>query len=290
MKPVPYLDECANSAEFYVNRVIKEFKESDPVQVQWARTWMGAIKAMVEYVTDYHRAGVTWNVKSGAAASAPASSKPAAAAPAAAKPAVAAAAPAAAAAAKSGLFAELSKGTGITSGLKKVDKSQMTHKNPELRATSVVPAAAAPAASAVAKKAAPVADKPPVLELQGKKWAIEYQKDNKSIVLDDVNQKQTVYVYKCTGSVIQVKGKVNQITLDSCKKTAIVFDGCMASCEIINCQSVQVQGTHFILSFFPFVFYSPPSLTISLCPLCLYHFVFFSLTPFSLSLSCCVCV
>lgn len=38
------------------------------------------------------------------------------------------------------LLGELSKGT---SGLRKVDKSEMTHKNPELRATSVVPASAA---------------------------------------------------------------------------------------------------------------------------------------------------
>jgi adenylyl cyclase-associated protein len=36
------------------------------------------------------------------------------------------------------ILGELSKGTG---GLRKVDKSEMTHKNPELRATSVVPAA-----------------------------------------------------------------------------------------------------------------------------------------------------
>jgi adenylyl cyclase-associated protein len=36
------------------------------------------------------------------------------------------------------VLGELSKGTG---GLRKVDKSEMTHKNPELRATSVVPAA-----------------------------------------------------------------------------------------------------------------------------------------------------
>jgi len=28
----------------------------------------------------------------------------------------------------------------VTKGLKKVDKSEMTHKNPELRASSVVPA------------------------------------------------------------------------------------------------------------------------------------------------------
>jgi hypothetical protein len=38
------------------------------------------------------------------------------------------------------MFAELQKGGGVTSGLKKVDKSQMTHKNAALRATSKVSA------------------------------------------------------------------------------------------------------------------------------------------------------
>jgi hypothetical protein len=40
------------------------------------------------------------------------------------------------------------QGEGITAHLKKVDKSQMTHKNPELRASSVVKAAEKPAAAA----------------------------------------------------------------------------------------------------------------------------------------------
>jgi adenylyl cyclase-associated protein len=38
------------------------------------------------------------------------------------------------------VFAELNRGEDVTSGLRKVDKSEMTHKNPALRATSVVPA------------------------------------------------------------------------------------------------------------------------------------------------------
>ena len=43
----------------------------------------------------------------------------------------------------SGMFAALNKGEGVTSGLKKVDKSEMTHKNPELRGTGVVAATGA---------------------------------------------------------------------------------------------------------------------------------------------------
>lgn len=42
------------------------------------------------------------------------------------------------------MFAELNRGEEVTKGLRKVDKSEMTHKNPALRASSVVPASTAP--------------------------------------------------------------------------------------------------------------------------------------------------
>jgi adenylyl cyclase-associated protein len=38
----------------------------------------------------------------------------------------------------SAVFAQLNQGEAITSGLRKVDKSKMTHKNPELRASGMV--------------------------------------------------------------------------------------------------------------------------------------------------------
>lgn len=44
------------------------------------------------------------------------------------------------------VFSELNRGEDVTKGLRKVDKSEMTHKNPALRASSVVPATAPSAA------------------------------------------------------------------------------------------------------------------------------------------------
>lgn len=38
----------------------------------------------------------------------------------------------------SSVFAQLNQGEGVTKGLRKVDKSEMTHKNPELRSAGVV--------------------------------------------------------------------------------------------------------------------------------------------------------
>merc|ERR1712223_487802 len=61
-------------------------------------------------------------------------------------------------------------------------------------------------------------------ELDGKKWVVEYMKDNPSVNISDAQPNQTVYIFKCTGTTIKINGKVNAITLD-----------------FINCQSVQMQ-------------------------------------------------
>ena len=41
----------------------------------------------------------------------------------------------------------------------------------------------------------------------------------------------------------QVRGKLNAITMDSCTKTGLVFEDLVASCEIVNSASVEVQCT-----------------------------------------------
>lgn len=47
----------------------------------------------------------------------------------------------------------------------------------------------------------------------------------------------------CIISVLQVHGKVNAITLDSCTRTGLVFQDLVSSCEVVNCTSVEVQST-----------------------------------------------
>lgn len=72
-------------------------------------------------------------------------------------------------------------------------------------------------------------------------------------MIEDVNNKQTVYIYKCVNSTIQVKGKVNSITLDSCKKTAVVFEDAISMVEFVNCQSVKCQVNCGVTGVFTFV-------------------------------------
>ena len=40
----------------------------------------------------------------------------------------------------------------------------------------------------------------------------------------------------------QVTGKINSITLDSCKKVGLVYGDVVSTVDIVNCQSVQVNA------------------------------------------------
>jgi len=109
--------------------------------------------------------------------------------------------------------------------------------------TSVVPAKEAKESTPSASKGGKETAKPPKLTLDGSKWSVEWQVGNKNIVIADTEPKHTVYIYKCSNCVVQVKGKVNAITVDDCTKTAVVFETVVASFEIVNCRSVEVQVT-----------------------------------------------
>lgn len=109
------------------------------------------------------------------------------------------------------LFAELNKGEDVTRGLKKVTADMQTHKNPNLRSgpgpiPSAKPGIGPKPGSGPAAQFGKPADKPPRKELEGKKWMIEYQKNQTGIIIGETEMNQVVYVYKCEGSTIQVKG------------------------------------------------------------------------------------
>ncbi|KAB0379178.1 hypothetical protein FD755_006962 [Muntiacus reevesi] len=87
----------------------------------------------------------------------------------------------------------------------------------------------------------PVTKKEPaLLELEGKKWRVENQENVSSLVIEDTELKQVAYIFKCVNSTLQIKGKINSITVDNCKKLRLVFDD-VGIVEIINSKDVKVQ-------------------------------------------------
>jgi adenylyl cyclase-associated protein len=122
-----------------------------------------------------------------------------------------------------------------------VSKDEMTHKNPALRASSVVADGAIKKPSAAPVKSAVAAKKPPKIEQNGNKWLIENFEGNNDLKIEDGTPKTAVLFVKCTKSLLQVPGKINTLSIDSCVKSQVLVDSCVAQIEIINCTSVQIQ-------------------------------------------------
>jgi len=222
--PTSYLEENINAAQYYIIRVMKEFKEKEKMHVEWTAAYTQILNELKDYVKKYHTTGLAWNPKGGNVADAKVSTPAAAPAP----------TPAAAPAAKpdtNKLFAELNRGEGVTSGLRKVDPSERKQK----------PVSNVVKASATTTKAAEVSSKPSRQVLDGNKWSIENFVGNKNIVIENTEIKHLVYIYNCVDCTIQIKGKVNAITIDNCKKTGIVIDSVVSAVDIVNAKSVQLQ-------------------------------------------------
>ena len=93
-------------------------------------------------------------------------------------------------------------------------------------------------------------DKSPSMRQDGKKWMVEYFKGDQTLTIDNVEMNQTVYIWKCENSVVKINGKCNNVIVDSCKKTGVVFDSTVSGCNVINSSG---QGFNRVLLNFPWI-------------------------------------
>ncbi|KAM8767400.1 adenylyl cyclase-associated protein 2 isoform 2-T3 [Acanthopagrus schlegelii] len=250
-KPGPYVKEMNDAATFYTNRVLKDYKETDRRHVDWVRSYLSIWTEMQAFIKQHHTVGLVWS-KSGPIAppslfdplSAPCQPPPPPPPPPPGPPPVFTdddSQPQAggAMAQHSALFAQLNQGMDITKGLKHVSDEKKTHKNPNLRSQATPVKTKSPgngnSPRAVAQK------RPPLLELEGKKWRVENFEQAHDLVIEETELKQVVYVFSCNNSTLQVKGKINSIIVDNCKKLGLVFENVVGIVEIINSKSVQLQ-------------------------------------------------
>ncbi|KAL3136825.1 hypothetical protein ABBQ38_005537 [Trebouxia sp. C0009 RCD-2024] len=274
--PAQHVEESWQSAEFFANKVMMEFRNSDSRHVDWVKALKQVFQQLKSYVKQHHAAGPAWNGipfkdfkpdSPGAAAPSPvpaSAPKPQPAAgpsrggPAAPPPpppgtllqpkAPAGSTSSAAGASSSSMsavFSQLNKGGTVTSGLKKVTDDMKT-KNRADRSGAVpssAPSATKSSTSAAGKAAVPTSAPPRTELVLGRKWCVENHTGNRSLTIDQTDAKQSVYIFNCSNCTVQVQGKVNAITLDSCSRTGLVFQDLVSSCEVVNCSSVEVQST-----------------------------------------------
>ncbi|XP_011629808.1 adenylyl cyclase-associated protein 1 isoform X2 [Pogonomyrmex barbatus] len=231
--PAPYVKEMNDAGQFYTNRVLKDWKEKDKIHIDWCKAWVQTLTDLQQYVRQHHTTGLVWG-KSAAPMGIPPPPPP--------SMPIGDIGPMTVNDDRSALFAQINQGEDITKSLKKVTSDMQTHKNPALRsgpAPFKAPTVNAAPMKSVLPANAPI-DKPPVFTKDGKKWLVEYHK-GENLVIDNVEMNNVIYMFRCQDSTLTIKGKVNSIVMDSCRKSSVVFDSVVSSIEFVNCQSVQMQ-------------------------------------------------
>uniref|UniRef100_A0A2M4A5M3 Putative adenylate cyclase-associated protein cap/srv2p n=1 Tax=Anopheles triannulatus TaxID=58253 RepID=A0A2M4A5M3_9DIPT len=242
--PAPYVKEMNDAGQFYTNRVLKDWKEKDVTHVEWARLWIQTLTELQQFIKQHHTTGLVWSGKNKPTVLGGSGAPPP-------PPPIGGLPPPLPIADlklsdqdddRSALFAQINQGADITKGLKKVTSDMQTHKNPSLR-SGPAPYKAPPTTvtNGTRLASAPAVSKPPTFTRDGKKWLIEYQKNNTDLLVENAEMNNVVYMFRCEGSTLQIKGKINSVVMDSCKKCSLVFDTMVSSAEFVNCQSVQMQ-------------------------------------------------
>ncbi|XP_057554575.1 adenylyl cyclase-associated protein 2 [Hippopotamus amphibius kiboko] len=253
-KPGPYVKEMNDAATFYTNRVLKDYKHSDLRHVDWVKSYLNIWSELQAYIKEHHTTGLTWS-KTGPVASTAAALSALSLGPGLPPPPPPPPPPGPpplfesegrneeTSPSRSALFAQLNQGEAITKGLRHVTDDKKTYKNPSLRAhggqtlsptKSHTPGPKSPQSHPPKKHA-------PVLGLEGKKWRVEYQEDRNDLVISETELRQVAYIFKCNKSTLQIKGKINSIIIDNCKKFGLVFDNAVGIVEVINSKDIQMQ-------------------------------------------------
>ncbi|PNS16819.1 Adenylyl cyclase-associated protein [Sphaceloma murrayae] len=276
-KPADYIGEVVGGVQMFGNRILKEYKEKDPNHVAYVRAYVELWKGLQEYTKKHYPTGVQWNnsgvdlaeaLKSGdetpAVTSAPPPPPPPGAAggppppPPPPPPMPTLDAFPAPPKAKSGgdmgaVFDQLNKGESVTAGLKKVDRSQMTHKNPSLRASGAVPERTKSSDSLSSQRSKGPGPKPKPesmrtkkegkKELDGNKWYIENFDSPSAPIELEVELTHSILISRCKNTTVILKGKANAVSIDNCSRTNLIVENLISSVDVVKCPNFALQVT-----------------------------------------------
>lgn len=243
--PGPYVKEMNDASQFYTNKVLVAYKEKDKTHVEWARAWISFLTELQAFIKVNHTTGLTWNPRgvevTAGVSQANGSQRGPPLPPPPPPPAdfFADGDKGGADIGRQALLQSLNQGTEITKNLKRVTADQQTHKNPALRTSGPTPYKPPVASKPLGRVSPPRGT--PKFALEGKKWCVEFQSGKQELTINETEMSQSINIYKCDDITVIVKGKVNSITVDSCKKLALVFDDIVSVVEFINCQRIQTQ-------------------------------------------------
>ncbi|CAN3368659.1 adenylyl cyclase-associated protein [Diutina catenulata] len=281
--PVSFVGDSRDSAKFWSDRVLKDCKDQpdNGVQVAWVSAFMDVFDQLKKYVKEHATKGLVWNSTGLGRPLAEVLNEQGAPTPSGVSvtPAKSKSSTSTASGATGGpppppppppsdflnatdgqdgkeggmtaVFADLNQGADITKGLKKVDKSQMTHKNPELRNKKPLPpkkpakfssTGGTPSnATASSSTTTSPPKKQPRVELVDNKWMIEGQYDCTSPIVIEAERHQSVFIGHCDVATVQIKGKANAISISETKSVGLVVDSLISGIDVIKSEKFGLQ-------------------------------------------------
>ncbi|KAF2174619.1 hypothetical protein K469DRAFT_705815 [Zopfia rhizophila CBS 207.26] len=277
-KPHEHISELFGGAQIFGNKVLKEYKDKpDKINVDWVQAYYKLFKSLSEYAKRHHTTAVAWNkdgigakeaaklVKNSSTGAPTTNGPPTPPAPAGGAPPpppppppLPPSMPPASkpkAPDMGAVFNDLNRGSAVTAGLKKVDPSQMTHKNPSLRANAPVSNRSDSTGSLRSKSPAPPGKKPkpesmrtkkpPKKELDGNKWIIDNFDNPGDIIEIEAEIQHSILISRCKNTTIRINGKANAISLDNSSRASLIIDSLVSSVDVIKCPNfaLQVLGT-----------------------------------------------
>ncbi|RMZ77850.1 hypothetical protein DV737_g4138, partial [Chaetothyriales sp. CBS 132003] len=249
-RPADFVTDILSSVQYFGNKILKEYKEKDETHVKFIQAYYKIFRSLTDYIKRHYATGLTWNQKDGidclealeqiksGTGSQP--THPSARAPGASSTG----------GDMSAVFSQLNQGSAVTAGLRKVDKSEMTHKNPSLRSSSAVPERSSSQSSSGRGKS-PLPNKKPESmrtrkagrkELDGNKWIVENFDNTGSEVIEiQAELQQSILISRCNKALVKVAGKANAISIDNSSGLSILLDSLVSSLDVIKCTKFAVQ-------------------------------------------------
>eukprot|EP01125_Pyxidicula_operculata_P019322 TRINITY_DN6_c0_g1_i1.p1 TRINITY_DN6_c0_g1~~TRINITY_DN6_c0_g1_i1.p1 ORF type:complete len:723 (-),score=287.52 TRINITY_DN6_c0_g1_i1:100-2268(-) len=59
--PGPFAKEAIGAAQFWTNKILKDFKGKDEKHVEWVNSFVGFLQELPKYILKFHTTGVAWN-------------------------------------------------------------------------------------------------------------------------------------------------------------------------------------------------------------------------------------
>jgi len=198
-----YLTDAIPGVEFYTNKLANEFRGKDENQMKWVYGLIGALKLLPDYVNDFHKQGLSWNVRApkapGIQAMKGGFGPGGGAVPAAASPA-----PAAAAAPK-----------------------------------PAAPAAAAKPGLAIPVKAAPKKE-PKAAKVRDGVYSVEYFEGSNPTMPAGLVHSDIVNIFGCKNNTVNVPVKVKAVTAQGCERMTLVVTDVIGMLELTSSKRLTV--------------------------------------------------